>query len=77
MEVLLNIFQVLVVVNGLLIFVARNSYSGKYRFGMLIAGITLILSSIASYNINAWYPLIIGYVLLFIYRLLKFEPINS
>lgn len=77
MEVLLNIFQVLVVVNGLLIFVARNSYSGKYRFGMLIAGITLILSSIASYNINDWYPLIIGYVLLFIYRLLKFEPINS
>jgi hypothetical protein len=73
METVLNIFQILVAINGFVLFETKKFYSLKYKIGMAIAGITLIISSIASYNLIAWYPLFIGYGLLFVYKFLGLE----
>ncbi len=74
MEIVLNIFQILVAINGFILFETKNFYSLKYKIGMAIAGLTLVISSIASYNLVAWYPLFIGYGLLFVYKFLGLEP---
>ena len=73
-ETVLNIFQILVAINGFVLFETKKFYSLKYKIGMAIAGITLIISSIASYNLIAWYPLFVGYGLLFVYKFLGLEP---
>lgn len=74
MEIVLNIFQVLVAINGFILFETKKYLSLKYKVSMAIAGLTLVISSIASYNIVAWYPLFVGYGLLFVYRFLGLEP---
>lgn len=74
MEIVLNIFQVLVAINGFILFETKKYFSLKYKVAMAIAGLTLVISSIASYNLVAWYPLFIGYILLFIYKYLGLEP---
>ena len=74
METVLNIFQILVAINGFILFVTKKYFSLKYKIGMAIAGLTLVISSIASYNLAAWYPLFVGYGLLFFYKYLGLEP---
>ncbi len=74
MDTILNIFQVLVAINGLILFEFKKNYGFRYKFGMALAGITLALSALFSYNINAWYPLFVGYLLLYLYKFLGLDP---
>lgn len=74
MEIILNTFQILVAINGFILFETKKYYGLRYKIGMAIAGITLIGSSIASYNLGSWYPLFIGYGLLYLYKFFGLEP---
>lgn len=74
MEIVLNIFQILVAISGFILFETKKYFSLKYKVSMAIASLTLVIASIASYNLIAWYPLFVGYGLLFVYKFLGLEP---
>jgi len=68
---------VLYIVNGMFVVVGLgvlSSYAASRRIGELLAGIILLASATASASLMSWWPLLIGFVALWVLRLVGLDP---
>ena len=71
------LFWVLYLVQCLFFFGGLVLLYGWWRhrdLGRLLASITLIVASVASSTLFAWWPLAVGFAMLWVYRLLGLDP---
>ena len=65
------------IINGIFVVMglgALSSYAASKHIGLLLAGIVFLAAATASACLDSWWPLLIGFVVLWILRLVGFDP---
>ena len=71
MKILLYIFDCLFGLMGVGLF---SGYTASKHIGLLLGGVVFLGAAAASFYLVSWWPLLIGFVLALVLRLLGLDP---